>query len=209
VAMSVVLEKPLPLSTIYEEFNMSPARDPHNDFVGALYRKLWLILEDTEYTVKFDTFRYLDDWQINAFGDFKNMMNLENFVAGLKRFGASNRFIQSKLDEYTGVGTIPPGYAPDVFIVEKAERNNEFGIPLVVFEVMSSQSRQNDLWYKPLFYETIGVQEYFIGESSLEQTGTIVRAYRLVDKQYQPVPLENDRYFSEVIKQFLPKEWEI
>ncbi len=206
--MIEILERPLPLSNIYEEFNMSPARDPHNDFVGAIYRKLWALLENTEFTVKLDTFRYLDDWLVNAFGDFKNVANLENFIAGLTRFGAPKRFIQSKLDEYTGVGTVPPGYAPDVFIVEKAERNNEFGIPLVVFEVISFQSRQNDLYFKPFFYETIGVKECFICESSLD-SNTIVRAYRLQDKLYQSIPLQDDRYFSEVIGHFLPKVWEI
>jgi hypothetical protein len=211
--MSAVRDKPLPLSSIYEEFNMSPARDPHNDFVGALYRKLWPLLEDTEFTVKFDTFRYLDDWLINAFGDFKNVVNLNTFVAGLRRFGASKRFIQSKLDEYTGMGTIPMGYAPDVFIVEKAERDNEFGIPLVVFEVISTQSRQNDLCFKPFFYETIGVREMFVCEPGeridYARTGTIIKAYRLQDKLYQPIPCENDSYFSEVIGLGLPRMWEI
>jgi hypothetical protein len=206
--MIEVLERPLPLSNIYEEFNMSPARDPHNDFVGAIYRRLWTLLENTELTVKLDTFRYLDDWLVNAFGDFKNVANLENFIAGMSRFGATKRFIQSKLDEYTGVGTVPPGYAPDVFVVEKAERNNEFGIPLAVFEVISTQSRQNDLYFKPFFYETIGVRECFIGESSVD-ANSILRAYRLENKLYQPIPPGDDRYFSEVIGHFLPRVWEI
>lgn len=204
--MVEVLEKELPLSKIYEEFNMSPARDPHNNFVSELHFQLRLLLENTDFAVKIDTFRYLDDWLINAFGDFKQVMNLENFVAGLTRFGAPKRFIQNKLEEYTGVGTAPMGYAPDVFIVEKAERNNEFGIPLVVFEVISKQSRQHDLYYKPYFYETIGVRECFICEASLEG-GTIMRAYRLQDKLYQPIPLQDERYFSEVIGHFLPKVW--
>lgn len=203
-----VLEKPLPLANIYVEFNMSPARGPHNNVVGEIYHKLRLRLDNTEFAVKHDTFRYLDDWLINAFGDFKNIMNIESFVAGLTRFGASKKFIQSKLDEYAGVGTAPPGYAPDVFIVEKAEPNNEFAVPLIVFEVISSQSRQHDLFYKPYFYETIGVRECFICEPSLE-AGTVMRAYRLENRIYQPIPLEENRYFSEVISQYLPKVWEL
>jgi len=187
---------------------MSPARDPHNNVVGEIYHRLRLLLDNTEFVVKHDTFRYLDDWLINAFGDFKNVVNLENFVSGLTRFGASKKFIQNKLDEYTGVGTAPVGYAPDVFIVEKSEPNNEFAVPLIVFEVISTQSRQHDLFYKPYFYETIGVRECFICEASLDG-GTLVRAYRLENKQYQPIPKQDDRYFSEVIGQFLPRVWEL
>jgi hypothetical protein len=202
------LERSLPLSPIYKEFNMSPARSPHNIFAGKILSRLDRLLEDAPLMPLFDTFRYLDDWRVNSFGDFKNTMNLENFVAGLRRFGASKSFIQRKLDEYTGVGTIYPGYAPDVLIVEKAERNNEFSIPLATFEIISSQSRANDLWYKPYFYETIGVREYFIGEPK-EDRGAIVRAYRLENGIYQPIPLENDGYFCEVIGHSISKIWEI
>jgi hypothetical protein len=203
------LERPSPLSPIYEEFNMSPAKYPHNSFAGKIYSRLDRLLENTPLIPQFDTFRYLEDWLINAFGDFKNAMKLEDFVAGLRRFGASNAFIQRKLDEYTGVGTIYPGYAPDVFVVEEAERSNEFGIPLVVFEVISTQSRNNDLHFKPYFYETIGVREFFVGEPTGETAGTIIRAYRLENNIYQPIPLENDGYLSEVIGHSIPRVWKI
>jgi hypothetical protein len=206
--MPEILERQLPLSQLYEEFNMSPARDPHNNFMGKVFTKLDRMLENSDLVPKLDTFRYLDDWLINAFGDFKNVMHLENFVAGLRRFGASQNFIQKKIEEYTGVGTISPGYAPDVFIVEKAEKNNEFGIPLMVFEIISKQSRENDLWFKPYFYETIGVREYFVGEADLE-IGTMIRAYRLEKNLYVPIQLESNGYFSQVIGGFLPKRWDI
>lgn len=187
---------------------MSPARDYHNNFVWRVCAHLDRLLENTDLAPKLDTFRYLDDWQANAFGDFKNVMKLENFVEGLRRFGASQRFIKSKLDEYTGVGTIHSAYAPDVFVVEKSERNNEFGVPLLVFEIISKQSRENDLWFKPYFYETIGVREYFVGEADVE-IGTIIRAYRLENNLYTPILLENDGYFSQVIGSLLPKRWDI
>jgi len=133
---------------------------------------------------------------------------LESIIAGLRRFGASQRFIQSKIDEYTGVGTIHSGYAPDIFVVEKSERNNEFGVPLVAFEIISRQSRMHDLWFKPFFYETIGVQEYFVAEPEIE-TGTIVRAYRLEGNKYQALSLENEGYYSKTLGHFLPRVWEI
>jgi len=187
---------------------MSPARDYHNNFGLKVYTYLDRFLENSELVPKFDTFRYLEDWLVNAFGDFKNLMRLEGFAAGLQRFGAPQRFIQDKINEYAGVGTIHPGYAPDVFVVEKAERNNEFGIPLLAVEIISAHSREHDLWFKPYFYETIGVRELFVGEPS-EEIGTIVRAYRLENSLYQPIPLQGGAYYSQVIGHTLPQEWEI
>jgi len=104
------LERPLPLSPIYEEFNISPARSPHNIFAGKIYSRLDHLLEDTQLM--------------------------------------------------------------------------------------------------PLFYETIGVHEYFVGEPA-EETGTIIRAYRLQNSLYEPIPLEDDGYFCEMIGHFIPKTWEI
>jgi hypothetical protein len=206
--MPEVLKKPLPLSPIYQEFNIFPTGDFHNNLVGRIMIYLAQCLKDIHLTLSYDTIRYLDDWQINAFGDFKKGVQLENFIAGLRRFGATQHFIQSKLDEYTGMGTIHPGCAPDIFVVEKAERNNEFGIPLLAFEIISRQSREHDLWFKPFFYETIGVQEYFVGEPSIE-TGAIVRAYRLEGNRYHAITLESAGYYSKVLGHFLPREWEI
>jgi hypothetical protein len=81
-------------------------------------------------------------------------------------------------------------------------------VPLIGFEVISTQSQQHDLYYKPFFYETIGLKECFICEASLE-AGTIVRAYRLGNKQYQPIAKQDDCYFSEVIGQPLSRVWEL
>ena len=204
--MYEIAERPTPLSKVHEEFGMSPARDPHNDFVGQLYFQLRVLLGNSSLMVKIDTFRYLDDWLINSFGDFKNVMNLDRFTNGLKRFGASMAFIQSKLREYAGAGTIPPGYAPDVFITSTETRSDQFAIPLAVFEVVSQYSREHDFHFKPFFYETIGVREYFICESKGE-TGVISRAYRLQENEYAPIPLEQGNYASEIVGQPLPRIW--
>ena len=206
--MSDDLEKTLSLRTSFGEFDISPAKYPHNSFVGKIYYRLEGKLENSSLSVLLDTFRYLEDWLINSFGDFKNFIYLEDFIAGLQRFGASERFIQSKLSEYASMGTIYPGYAPDICIVEKTGRNNEFGIPLMVFEITSKRSQENDLWFKPYFYETIGVNEYFVGEPEVE-TGAIIRAYRLENKRYQPIALEDDGYFSQVLGHVVPKQWEM
>ena len=204
--MAEVLERVPTIFQVHEEFDMSSAKDFHNEFAGQIYHELKTQLQGTEYVAKFDIFRYLDDWQINSFGDFKNMIQVENFVAGLKRFGAAKRFIKHKLDEFAGMGTASGTYAPDVFVTEKAERHNEFHVPLLVIEILSQHSRENDLHFKPYFYETIGVQEYFIGEAGVE-TGTLIKGYRRVEERYQPLPLEKEGYFSEVLNFALPREW--
>jgi hypothetical protein len=151
----------------------------------------------------FDTFHYLEDRLINAFGDFKNAIGLEKSIAGLKRFGAGKNIIQQKLDEFAASGTIPPGYTPDVLVVEKTERHNRFSITLLTVEIISYSSRMNDLHFMPYFYETIGVQEFFIGETE-EEMGKIIRGSRLEDGQYQPVTTEDNGYFSEMVASRTP-----
>lgn len=189
---------------IHEEFDMSPAKDFHNEFLFKMSQEIDRILAGTSYVVKIDTFRYLEDWLINSFGDFKNALHLEKFVAELKRFGAPKSFIKSKLNEYAGMGMISPGYAPDIFVTEKAQRHNEFGVPLLAMEIISRHSRETDLFYKPYFYETIGVEEYFVGEASIEY-GTIVKAYRLVKGRFKPITAKRKQYYSTVLGAFLPR----
>jgi hypothetical protein len=204
--MPEVLKRRPTISKIHEEFDMSPAKDYHNEVLFKISREMDRLLKDTDYIVKIDTFRYLEDWQINIFGDFKNMMNLEQFVAGLTRFGASKRFIKQKIDEYAGMGMMSPGYAPDIFVTERAERHNEFGVPLFVIEILSQFSRENDLYFKPYFYETIGVREYFISEA-FEDHGKLVKGYRLVENRYQPIALDGEQYHSELFGLSLPRVW--
>jgi len=187
---------------------MSPARDQHNEFVYEITSYLNQLFRGKNLVAKFDTFRYLEDWQINAFGDFKNALGLDNFIAGLKRFGASNHFVQQKLSEFAALGTIPPGYAPDVLVVEKTERHNRFSTPLLTVEIVSQSSNVSDTYFKPCFYEIIGVREFFLGETE-EVTGTIFRGYRVVNGQYQEIPREDGAYYSEVAGHFLPIAWQL
>jgi len=201
--MPEVLESYPTLTQIFEEFDMSPAKDFHNEFVGKMYLVLDRILAGSQHVVKIDTFRYLDGELINVFGDFKTAVNLENFVAGMKRFGAPKKLIQKKIDEYAGMGLASAVYAPDLFVTTRAERRNEFGVPLLTMEILSYKSRDNDLYYKPFFYETIGVREYFIGEASIEY-GRIIKAYRLVRGRFQLIPRHKNQYDSKVLGAPLP-----
>ncbi|MGH7495563.1 MAG: Uma2 family endonuclease [bacterium] len=206
--MPKVSEKSAPYAVFEGEFNMAPARDQHNEFVYEITAYFNQHFKGKEFIAKFDTFRYLEDGLIHAFGDFKNAIGLERFIAGLKRFGASKNFIKQKLDEFAAAGTLPPGYAPDVLVVKKTERHNRFSIPLLTIEIVSESSRVNDLYFKPYFYETLGVQEFFVGETQ-EEFGTIVRGYRMGKGQYHPIVAEHSGYYSEVIGHVIPQAWEL
>ncbi len=197
-----------PLTSVnIEEYDMAPAKDEHNDLGIEIVMFLRNILKNTDYKVKFDVYRYLQADLVNRFGYFKNGQKLERFVDGLKRFGASKTFIQKSLQHFAGLGVAQGSYAPDVFIIHKADDHNQFSIPLVVFEIISPNSLQNDLYYKPYFYETIGVQELFICQTTIRH-GTIIRAFRLVANRYSDIQLEAEGYFSEVILNYIQKHWD-
>lgn len=82
------------------------------------------------------------------------------------------------------------------FIIHKADDYDRFAITLVAIEIMSQNSQLHDLYFKPFFYETIGVQEYYICEVTRQQ-GTNVKAYRRVVERYEEMRLEREGYFSE------------
>lgn len=207
--MATVLEKTTSDTILIEgEFTMTPTADPHNNFCVKLLVYLTKLLENTSLKVKYDTYRYLEADVINLFGNFKNGIEVDKFVRGLKRFGAPKEFIQRKIDEYAGSGVGQGAYAPDLFVVHRDDDYNRFSIPLLVIEVLSPSSYENDLYFKPFFYETIGVQEYFIGEAEIGK-GRIVKAYRIDEEQYREVPLEDQGYFSKLLNRYLPEEWEV
>ena len=91
------------------------------------------------------------------------------------------------------------------------DQHNEFvrfSIPLLTIEIVSESSRENDLYFKPYFYETLGVQEFFVGETQ-EEIGNIVRGYRLEKGKYRPITSEHKGYYSEVAGHFIPQAWEL
>jgi len=97
-------------------------------------------------------------------------------------------------------------YAPDVFAVHQEDGNDRFAIPPVVFEIISRNSREDDLYFKAVFYETIGVKEYFIGEGGIN-CGRILKAYRAADREFVKIAPRAGGYFSEVPGCQIPKKW--
>jgi hypothetical protein len=206
--MAYVLDKPTrKFFHPWEEYNMSPALDPHGDFCTEICSFLRQTLKGKPFRVKQDIYRFLEPDTISRFGDFKLGVGTQFFILRLKHFGASKAFIQQKLKEFARSGTAPGTYAPDVFVVRKEDSHDRFSIPLLAFEVISTESREDDLYFKTVYYETIGVKEYFIGEADID-SGAIVKAFRLVDDEYAKISLHAQKgFFSEVTGCYIPKNW--
>jgi len=206
--MSYGLEKPyLEIIQPWEEYGMSPVMDPHGDFCAQIHLFLHKALESKPFRIKMDIFRYLDGEVISRFGDFKLGIGIDHFIQRLKHFGASKKFIQQKLQEFARTGTAQGVYAPDVFVVRKQDSHDRFSIPLIVFEVISQNSREDDLYFKTVFYETIGVKEYFIGEGGIN-CGTIIKAFRAVDNGFAKISPKANVFLSTALGCKIPKNWQ-
>lgn len=95
--------------------------------------------------------------------------------------------------------------APDIFVVNgiaKRERRiyhlpEEGKAPDFVLELISRETKLEDLGNKRVLYASLGVQEYFIFDPLNEALSQQLRGFRLRGEDYQP--LAGDRIFSEVL----------
>lgn len=96
--------------------------------------------------------------------------------------------------------------SPDVFVafgVGAHERRtwktwDEGKAPDVVFEITSKSTRKDDQYLKPLLYEELGVQEYFLFDPLGEYLKpSPLQGFQLIDGGYQP--LTGDRLPSQVL----------
>jgi hypothetical protein len=169
-------------------------------------------IEGSDLCVLDRTHRYLEPDLINLFGNFKLGVGIEPFVQNLRRYGATQEFVRWKLREFAGIGHAYGHYGPDLLVTTKNASNDRFAIPLLTIQIATPEFREDDLVYKTVFYETIGVQEYFIGEAEAER-GTIIKAYRQVkgtrkwSYRYQEILPEENGFFSEVLNLKLPQHW--
>jgi Uma2 family endonuclease len=91
-----------------------------------------------------------------------------------------------------------------VFGVEKRVRNSykaweEGGrLPSVVFEFTSKKTRYEDTRKKrPLYEQVLKVEEYFQFDPTGDYLKPRLQGFRLRDGVYEPIPLVNERMFSE------------
>jgi len=95
--------------------------------------------------------------------------------------------------------------APAVMVcfgVNKEERRTyklweEKRVPSVIIEIASHSTFKKDRTEKRELYETLGVKEYFIFNPEYPKTLPSLLGYRLEEKEYQSLKIENGRVFSE------------
>lgn len=79
-----------------------------------------------------------------------------------------------------------------IFEVEPGGRDNykiweEHQVPVVVFEMTSKRTKNEDLVEKKTLYERLGIQEYWLFDPKEEWIKTQLQGYRLHGEHYQPI----------------------
>lgn len=130
-------------------------------------------------------------------------------IESLKNFYAedSEIYVTGDLFLYYLEGVPQECVAPDVMVcfgVPKKERRiyklwEEKIAPSVVIELASHSTYKNDREGKRDLYEFLGVKEYFIYNPEYPKTLPSLLAYRLENREYQKISIENGRVSSEVL----------
>lgn len=187
---------------------MAPAGEEHNVLMVDLCQHLEICLKK-EFLVLADVFRYLTEDQTNLIANLEKA-DVGRLIEGLRRFGADDKYIQNLLDILSRQKAPSGTYAPAVCVLRKEDRENRFAVPLWVAEILSPATRQDDLYYRPYFYETIGVPEYVIFVlNEVQREGHILKAYYRVQNVYQEKQLDGEEYVSPILSISLPRRWKL
>ncbi|MGB8698923.1 MAG: Uma2 family endonuclease, partial [Thermosynechococcaceae cyanobacterium] len=114
---------------------------------------------------------------------------LKQYLGGRRATVLGNQFL------YYAEGFPRLRVAPDVMVifdVEPGGRDNykiweEHQVPVVVFEITSKRTKNEDLVEKKTLYERLGVQEYWLFDPKREWIKTQLQGYRLQGEDYQPI----------------------
>jgi Uma2 family endonuclease len=109
-------------------------------------------------------------------------------------------YVSSNLLLYYVKGDPRAVVAPDVFLVrgvpKRLRRNfklwEEGGPPLLVIEVTSDSSQDEDLSKKKPLYERLGVEEYFLHDPYQDYLDPSLQGFRLVKGRYQRIVPQTD-----------------
>ncbi len=163
--------------------------------------------------VLYDTFYYIASEKLEAMGHFKGGDPHEYMQTRLLELGASSSFIVETFAQLLKQGLMPSVYAPDVCVINEADYNNRFRVPIWIGEVISKDTRDYDLYFKAYLYERMGVQEYYVFETG-KRSGKLLRAYRL-DESEKPWPQYRELALSGASTRLascevdLPNEWSL
>jgi hypothetical protein len=164
------------------------------------------------FTALYDTFSYIEADKLEAMGHFKNGAPHEYMQTRLLELGASPSFIAEAMAQLLKQGIMPSSYAPDVCVINDADFDNRFRVPVWIGEIVSKDTRDYDLYFKAYLYERLGVNEYFVFETG-KRSGKLLRAYRLDEKekpaQYRELALAGAALRMESCNVELPYEWSV
>ncbi len=113
-----------------------------------------------------------------------------------QRYRGQSVYVASDLLLYYEEGSPTKFVVPDCFVVRNCATHlrrtfqtwNERRVPDVVIEVTSRSTSRTDTVDKPIIYEMMGVQEYFLYDPTSDYLESSLQGYRLIDNQLREIP---------------------
>ena len=113
-----------------------------------------------------------------------------------QRYRGQSVYVASDLLLYYEEGSPTKFIVPDCFVVQNCATHlrrtfqtwKEKRVPDVVIEVTSRSTSRTDMVDKPIIYEMLGVQEYFLFDPTSDYLESALQGYRLIDGQFREVP---------------------
>jgi Uma2 family endonuclease len=113
-----------------------------------------------------------------------------------QRYRGQAVYVASDLLLYYEEGSPTKFVVPDCFVVRNCATHlrrtfqtwKEGRVPDVVIEVTSRSTSRTDMVDKPIIYEMMGVQEYFLFDPTSDYLESSLQGYRLIDGQFREIP---------------------
>ncbi len=113
-----------------------------------------------------------------------------------QRYRGQSVYVASDLLLYYEEGTPTKFIVPDCFVVRNCATHlrrtfqtwKEGRVPDVVIEVTSRSASRTDMIDKPIVYEMMGVQEYFLFDPTSDYLESSLQGYRRIDGQFREIP---------------------
>ena len=110
-----------------------------------------------------------------------------------QRYRGQSVYVASDLLLYYEEGSPTKFVVPDCFVVRNCATHlrrtfqtwKEGRVPDVVIEVTSRSTSRTDTVDKPVIYEMLGVQEYFLFDPTSDYLESSLQGYRLIDGQFR------------------------
>lgn len=124
-----------------------------------------------------------------------------------RRYAGQKVYVASNLLVYFVEGTPTKFVVPDCFVVLGCDPQprrifqtwRERRVPNVVIEVTSRGTSTTDIVDKPVIYERMGVQEYFLYDPMAVYLTPALQGYRLIDGFLQEISSSNGRLHCETL----------